>query len=128
MNPLQAADAPTPTPVPPTPTPAPPVSAQELFQGFSLTEGWTPYIVFPAMGVLLLLILLAVSLVLKWPAWLPWGRPRRARPMDERGVSTEEMTLGEHLIELRNRLVISAAGVLVTAMVDSSSGSPCSTS
>ena len=118
MNPLQAADAPTPTPVPPTPTPAPPpVSAQELFQGFSLTEGWTPYIVFPAMGVLLILILLAVSLVLKWPAWLPWGRTRRVRPTDERGVSTEEMTLGEHLIELRNRLVISAAGVLVTAMI-----------
>ena len=32
------------------------MSAEELFQGFSLFEGWTPYIVFPAMGVLLLLI------------------------------------------------------------------------
>ncbi|MAG34657.1 MAG: twin-arginine translocase subunit TatC [Dehalococcoidia bacterium] len=117
MNLSQAAEDPTPTVIP-SPTPAPPpVIGQDLFQGFSLTEGLTPYIVFGSMGVILLLTLLAVSLVLKWPAWLPWGRPRRSRLVDERGVSTEEMTLGEHLIELRNRLVIAAAGVLVTSMV-----------
>ena len=37
--------------------------------------------------------------------------------MDERGISTAEMTLTEHILELRNRFVISVATVVITSMI-----------
>ena len=57
-------------------------------------------------------------------AWLavPWARrwwtDETQRPgEDESGVSTQEMTLTEHLVELRNRIVISVIGLALTTGV-----------
>src|SRR6266545_3135281 len=68
-------------------------------------------------AVLLLLVLVAGTLYVFIPRFRAWWNDDTPRPgEDERGVSTEEMTLIEHLLELRTALVRSAialAGGLV---------------
>jgi sec-independent protein translocase protein TatC len=69
---------------------------------------------------LLLAVALAVALTVVWG--VPWARrwwadetPREGE--DEQGVSLAEMTLQEHLLELRNRLVISLIALAATTAV-----------
>ena len=68
-------------------------------------------------------LLLAVVAVVALTMWLgvPWARRWWAndaqRPgEDEQGVSTQEMTLMEHLLELRNRLMIAVGALAVTTI------------
>jgi sec-independent protein translocase protein TatC len=89
--------------------------------------GWlleaAPYTRAPWAAVIGLVLLLAgitvALLVIGIPRFRVWWNDETPRPgEDERGVSTEEMTLIEHLLELRSRLVRSAialaAGLVVT--------------
>ena len=80
-----------------------------------------PFTSAPRAAVLGLLLSLVLAGVLTLWLALPWARrwwsDELARPgEDERGVSTEELTLTEHLIELRNRLV---RGIVVLAIATS---------
>ena len=61
-----------------------------------------------------LLILIGGGLFVGIPRFRAWWNDDTSRPgEDERGVSTEEMTLIQHLLELRQRLVWSAIGLAV---------------
>lgn len=75
-----------------------------------------PYTSYPWAAVLGLaagVLLLALSMVFLFvPRFRVWWSDETIRPgEDERGVSTEELTLIEHLIELRNRLVKAAVAL-----------------
>jgi len=78
-----------------------------------------PYSTYPRAAVVGLLLGVGIVVVLTLLIAVPWARrwwtddaPRPGE--DEQGVSTKEMTLFEHLLELRNRLVISAVALAVT--------------
>jgi sec-independent protein translocase protein TatC len=69
---------------------------------------------------LLLAVSLAVATTVIWG--IPWARrwwtdETSGPDEDERGVSTVEMTLQEHLLELRNRIVISLVALAITTAV-----------
>lgn len=85
--------------------------------------GWLwapiPFSHWPWAAVVALLLLVAVVIALTIWLAVPWARrwwtDETPRPNeDERGVSTVEMTLTEHLIELRNRLIVCAVALAVT--------------
>jgi sec-independent protein translocase protein TatC len=72
----------------------------------------------PWAAVLGLVLSIVVLTVLTITIAVPWARrwwtDETPRPgEDERGVSTVEMTLTEHLLELRNRLLIALAALAV---------------
>src|SRR5919198_810557 len=71
------------------------------------------------LGLLLgLLVLVAGTLVLAVPWARRWWTDQTPRPNeDERGVSTVEMTLIEHLLELRTRLLWSLAALVLATVV-----------
>lgn len=78
-----------------------------------------PYSEYPWIAVVGLLAVLALVIALSVWVAVPWARrwwtDETQRPgEDEQGVSTQEMTLMEHLLELRNRLVIAAIALGVT--------------
>jgi len=82
--------------------------------------GWllepAPFTSYPWAAVLglvaALLLLIVGALFLGIPRFRAWWNDETPRPgEDERGVSTEEMTLIQHLLELRQRLVWSAIGL-----------------
>jgi sec-independent protein translocase protein TatC len=109
-----------------TPTP---VAPEPAAQADRLTQAWqdvTAWLMSPApssqapWAVWLGLLLGALVLVIggTWLA-LPWARrwwtdETSGPDEDERGVSTVEMTLQEHLAELRSRLIISVIALAVT--------------
>lgn len=81
-----------------------------------------PYSEAPRVAVLSLVLGLALIASLTWWAGIPWVRrwwqDDRQRPgEDEFGVSIKEYTLLEHLLELRNRLVISAIALAAATAV-----------
>ena len=92
-------------------------SAQALLDWFS-----QPLVSFSAanravvLGLVAFLVLAFALTRLVFIPWaLRWWRDETPRPgEDEQGVSTQEMTLTEHLIELRNRIVISVAALAAT--------------
>jgi sec-independent protein translocase protein TatC len=87
---------------------------QALWQPAPLTRApWAA-----VLGLLLgLLVLIAGTLVLAVPWARRWWTDQTPRPNeDERGVSTVEMTLIEHLLELRTRMLW-ALGALALATV-----------
>jgi sec-independent protein translocase protein TatC len=109
----------TPTPVAPEPA----AQADRLSQAWQDVTSWlmspAPFSQAP-WAVWLGLLLGALVLVIggTWLA-LPWARrwwtdETSAPDEDERGVSTVEMTLQEHLAELRSRLIISVIALAVT--------------
>ena len=85
-----------------------------------MSTGWllepAPFTIYTWVAVLglaaLLLALLGGGLFFGLPRFRAWWNDDTPRPgEDERGVSTEEMTLIQHLLELRQRLVWSAIGL-----------------
>lgn len=71
------------------------------------------------LGVVLgMIVLAALSTFFFSPRVRRWWADDTSRPdEDERGVSIVEMTLIEHLLELRNRLVWSSIALLITTVV-----------
>ena len=91
-----------------------------------MSTGWllepAPFTSYPWAAVLglaaLLVALIAGALVIGIPRFRAWWADETPRPgEDERGVSTEEMTLIQHLLELRERLVWSAIGLAAGLVV-----------
>ncbi len=81
-----------------------------------------PYSSYPWAAVVGLLLGLAIATTLTLRFGVPWAKrwwtDETSRPgEDEQGVSTKEMTLFEHLLELRNRLIVSVIAVAVTTGV-----------
>jgi sec-independent protein translocase protein TatC len=81
-----------------------------------------PFTSAPRVAVLGLLLGLVLAVVVTVIIFVPWARrwwkDETPRPNeDERGVSTVEMTLVEHLLELRTRLIWSLAALAVTTVV-----------
>ena len=85
-----------------------------------MSLGWllepAPFTSYPwaaVLGLVLgLLALIVGGLYFGIPRFRAWWNDETPRPgEDERGVSTEEMTLIQHLLELRQRLVWSAIGL-----------------
>jgi sec-independent protein translocase protein TatC len=68
------------------------------------------------VGLILAVVVLAVVTVLWAVPWARrwWADETPGPDEDERGVSTVEMTLQEHLLELRSRLIISLVALAVT--------------
>src|SRR5215216_1352400 len=71
-------------------------------------------------GLALAALLLVVGATLAWA--VPWARrwwtdETPGPDEDERGVSTVELTLQEHLLELRRRLIVSVIALAVTTAV-----------
>jgi sec-independent protein translocase protein TatC len=79
-----------------------------------------PFTSFPraaVLGLLLALVVIAVGTALAIPRFRRWWNDDTPRPgEDERGVSTEELTLMEHLLELRTRLIVSVVALLVATV------------
>src|SRR5206468_705659 len=78
-----------------------------------------PYSSYPWAAVVGLVLGLAIATTLTLTLGVPWAKrwwtDETAGPgEDEQGVSTKEMTLFEHLLELRNRLVISVIALALT--------------
>jgi sec-independent protein translocase protein TatC len=78
-----------------------------------------PYSHYPWLAAVVLALILAFVVGFTLLFAIPWARrwwtDETPRPgEDEQGVSTQEMSLMEHLLELRNRLVISAIALAVT--------------
>jgi sec-independent protein translocase protein TatC len=94
-----------------------------LSQTWSVVLAWlsTPAPFTQATWGLIVGLILAVLLLGALTVWLavPWARRWWADETpgadeDERGVSTVEMTLQEHLLELRTRLIVSLVALAVT--------------
>src|SRR6476469_4659613 len=71
-------------------------------------------------GLVLAALLLVVAATLYWA--VPWARrwwtdETPGPDEDERGVSTVELTLQEHLLELRTRLIVSLIALTVTTAI-----------
>lgn len=102
------------------------MTPEQLGQAWQDFRVWAaqpaPYTQAPWAAVLGLLLVAAVVLAVTVVWGLPWARrwwtDETVGPdEDERGVSTVELTLQEHLLELRNRLVISLIALAVTTGV-----------
>ena len=87
-----------------------------------MSLGWllepAPFTSYPWAAVVglaaALLVLIGGGLFIGIPRFRAWWNDDTSKPgEDERGVSTEEMTLIQHLLELRQRLVWSAIGLAV---------------
>lgn len=81
-----------------------------------------PYTAYPwaaVLGLVLAIVLVAGGVAfIGIPRFHTWWNDETPRPgEDERGVSTEELTLIEHLVELRNRLIIAVGSLIVFTVI-----------
>lgn len=95
---------------------------QSLQQSWDWLQQPAPYTSAPrgaALGLLLgVLLAIVFTLVFAVPWARRWWTDETPRPNeDEQGVSTVEMTLIEHLVELRNRIMWSVGALAVTTIV-----------
>ncbi len=102
------------------------MTPEQLGQAWQDFRVWAaqpaPYTQAPWAAVLGLLLVGAIVLAATLLWGLPWARrwwtdETIGLNEDERGVSTVELTLQEHLLELRNRLVISLIALALTTGV-----------
>ncbi|MDQ3700953.1 MAG: twin-arginine translocase subunit TatC, partial [Chloroflexota bacterium] len=102
------------------------MTPEQLGQAWQDFRVWAaqpaPYTQAPWAAVLGLLLVGAIVLAATLLWGLPWARrwwtdETIGLNEDERGVSTVELTLQEHLLELRNRIVISLIALAVTTGV-----------
>ncbi len=102
------------------------MTLEQAGQAWQDFRGWVwqpaPYTSAPWAAVLGLLgaglLVLAATIIWGVPWARRWWADETPGPdEDERGVSTVELTLQEHLLELRNRLVVSLIAVAITTAI-----------